>query len=238
MERLDFDYTRGRGAAFQALAVAAIVGALALCAHAGGQARGGQGAPRGGAPKIAAAPRGGVTLKGIQSKAKAGTAARRGPSANVGQEIRLDGTGFDDNVSVEFTAFANSTFLIRPLEAKERRVEAKVPDEVITGAVRLVDPETGASNTLTLQIVPTITRLTPETVAPGGRLLVDGAGFTNDTRVIFNGVETAVAPTIVSPVRIDIVVPPAARSGRITVVTPGGRSKPAQLKVEAAPATK
>lgn len=197
----------------RACATVAAIAALALCAYAGGR------------------PAQGVSLTRIKASASSGKATGGGPSANIGQRIRLSGTGFDDNVSVQFTAFANSTFLIRPLEVNGKRLDVAVPAEVITGSVVLVDPETGRSNEQTLKIVPTITTLSAETVAPGERLLIDGAGFTRDATVVFKGVADPVAPTIVSPSRIDIVVPAAAKTGKITVVTPGGRSKAVKLTV-------
>ena len=215
--------THGRShAAFRVCATVAAIAALALCAHAGGRSKSGKAEPR---------QEPGIAITKIKASASSGKASSRGPSANIGQRIRLNGTGFDDNVSIQFTAFANSTFLIRPLEVNGKKLDVAVPAEVITGSVVLVDPDTGRSNEQTLQIVPTITTLSSERVAPGERLLIDGAGFTRDTTVTFQGVERPVAPTIVSPSRIDIIVPPSAKSGKITVVTPGGRSKAVKLTV-------
>jgi hypothetical protein len=229
----------GSRALLEAAATVAIVAAFAFCAYAGGQARRTPAAatptakPTAAPAQAVAAQKGGINLKQIKSSADSGKAAKKGPSANVGQEIRILGTGFDDNVAVEFTAFANSTFNIHPLDVKEKKLDVKVPNEVITGGVKLIDPDTGTSNTATLQIVPVIQKLSQETIAPGGQLLIDGTGFTRDSRVEFAGIKEPVVPTIVSPTRIDIVVPAGAKSGRIVVVTPGGRSKPAKLKVGA-----
>jgi hypothetical protein len=215
--------TKGRRRVVRAAGVIVAVAAFALCAYAGGRSRGTQAAPA----------RGGVTLTAIKAKARAGRAAKSGPSANVNQPIRLQGTGFDGNVSVQFTAFANSTFLVRPTEVKNRRVTVPVPGQVVTGAVLLSDPEAGQSNTLGLQIVPTITSLSATSIAPGGRLLIDGTGFTPMAKVTFKGVSQPVTPTIVSPTRIDILVPASAQTGKITVVTDGGTSKAMKLTVTA-----
>lgn len=212
---------KGRRRVVRAAGVLVAVAAFALCAYAGGRARGAQDTPA----------RGGVTLTAIKAKAKTGRAAKRGPSANVNQPVRLQGTGFDGNVSVQFTAFANSTFLVRPTEIQARRVTVPVPGQVVTGPVLLSDPEDGQSNTLVLQIVPTITSLSATSIAPGGRLLIDGAGFTPVSKVTFKGVAQPVTPTIVSPTRIDILVPASAQTGKITVVTDGGTSKATKLTV-------
>jgi len=201
------------------------VAGLALCAYAGGQPRAGTQAP--------ARPEA-VTLTAIKARAATGRALKPGPSANVNQKIRLVGSGFDGNVSVMFTGFADSTWLVRPLEVKGKRVTVAVPAQVVTGAVALSDPESGQSGPLTLQVVPTIDTLTAENAAPGGRLLIDGNGFARDARVTFKGVAQPVVPTVVSPTRLDLIIPAGAQSGKITVVTGGGTSKPAKLVLSAA----
>jgi hypothetical protein len=214
----------------RAAAAACLLAGLAVCAYAGGQTRR---APR---PAAAPAKRGGTTLASIRAKATTGRAAKPGPSANVGQQIALLGSGFDNNVSVQFTAFANSTFSVAPLKVKGKRVTIPVPNEVVTGDVRLIDPESGTSDPRVLQIVPKIDTLTPEAAAPGSRLLVDGSGFTHDAMVTFKGVAQPVAPTVVSPTRIDIQIPATAQPGRIQIVTGGGTSRPAKLTVVGAKA--
>lgn len=146
----------------------------------------------------------------------------------------MSGSGFDDNVSVMFTGFADSTWLVRPLEVANRRVDVGVPAQVVTAPVKLSDPEAGLSNALTLQIVPVIDSLTPSTIAPGARLLIDGSGFARDAKVTFKGVAQPVVPTVVSPTRIDIVVPAGAKTGKVVVMTGGGQSKQAKLTIASA----
>ncbi len=199
---------------------------LALCAYAGGRAHSTATPQAGGAP----------TLSTIRATATTGKAASRGPSANIGQTITLVGSGFKSNVSVQFTAFANSTFSIVPIKVKKKRVTIAVPGEVITGDVRLIDPEFGPSGPLRLEIVPSIAALTPDAVAPGSRLLIDGSGFSADSKVTFKGVAQPVVPTVVSPTRIDLVVPATAQNGKIFVVTGGGTSKAMKLSVVGAAA--
>jgi hypothetical protein len=226
MNRLDTREESGRRSALRIAMGALAVAALSLCAYAGGQTR------RAAHPPVATATKpGGTTLTSIRARAASGKPAKKGPSANIGQQIMLAGSGFDDNVSVQFTAFANSTFSILPLKVKAKKVTVAVPAQVVTGPVRLIDPESGTSAPLTLQIVPKIDTLTPDTLAPGARLLVDGTGFTPNTKVTFKGVNAPVSPTVVSPTRIDIVVPATAQTGKIAIVSEGGTSKPVKLTV-------
>lgn len=226
MNRLVPPHRDAERAALRALGLGFAVSALVLCAYAGG--RSGASAPRrtqGAGQRLA------TTLANIRAKAKTGRAAKAGPSANVGQTIALVGSGFDGNVSVQFTAFANSTFSIAPLSVSNKKVTVAVPSEVVTGNVRLVDPETGSSDPRVLQVVPTISTLTPDAAAPGARLLIDGAGFTVSSKVMFKGVATPVVPTVASPTRLDLIVPAGARSGKLVVMTEGGTSKPAKFTV-------
>jgi hypothetical protein len=207
------------GARRAALVTAAVV-ALAACAYAGAQQ-----------PRRAAAPRPGVALQGIAAVAKAGRRAKAGPSANTGQRLRLAGSGFKEAVTVEFMGFAGSAFLINPVKVEAGGILLDVPASAVTGPVRLNDPSAGTSNAVTLQIVPTVTTLAPASASPGGRLLIDGTGFTHDAKVRFAGVAKPVEPRIVSPTRIDIAVPAGARTGPVTVLTSGGTSNPKQLAV-------
>jgi hypothetical protein len=207
----------------RAIAVMAVVIALGACAYAGAQQ------PR---RAGAAADKPRVTLKPIATTAKSGRRANAGPSANSGQQMQLAGSGFTEAVSVEFLGFAGSPFLISPVKTDEGRgLSIVVPEAAVTGPVRLVDPTAGSSNEIRLQIVPTITTLSPASVAPGARLLIDGSGFTHNATVRFPGVKKPVPPKIVSPTRIDIVVPPGARTGAVTVLTTGGSSNTKPLAV-------
>ncbi len=223
MEPVDSHDVTRRKTALRAAFAGLFVVALAACAYAGsGRSAGGS---------LAQVRGGSTTLNKIKAKAMSGKPATRGPSSNIGQQIVLIGSNFDDNVSVEFTAFANSTFSVLPIKIQGKKVTVPVPAEVVTGGVRLLDPDSGNSSALTLQIVPKIDTLTPSEVAPGGRLLIDGSGFSPGTMVVFRGISTPVQPTIVSPTRVDIVVPAGAQTGKMSVVTNGGTSKPVKLVV-------
>jgi hypothetical protein len=211
--------------------VIAVVVVLGICAYAGGQAKPSAKPATQRNRQVRAADTTQVKLKKIQSRAKFGTAAMRGPSANSGQIIQLVGIGFGEEVSVEFLGFAGSTFDLRPTKVKMGKITLAVPAETVTGDVRLLDPAAGTSNAMKIQVVPAISTFTPAEVAPGGRLLIDGTGYGRDTQVFFQGVRDPVAPTIVSPTRIDILVPQGARSGKVSVRTAGGRSAAKKLTI-------
>jgi len=215
----------------QGTLVVALAIAFGMCAYAGGRSRSSASSQ---ARQARAADATQVKLKRIQSKAKSGRPAVKGASANSAQEIQIVGTGFGEEVSVEFMGFAGSAFTVRAAHVKMGKITIPVPPETVTGDLRLRDPAAGSSNAAKLQIVPTISTFTPAEIAPGGRLLIDGSGYSHDTQVYFQGVRDPVSPTIVSPSRIDIVVPQGARTGKVSVRTSGGRSMPKKLVVTSA----
>lgn len=181
--------------------------------------------------RSAARPQGGVALKKIKASARSGKPAAKGPSANSGQEIELVGSGFGDPLTVEFFGFAGSAFTVNPTLVTSKRVLVTVPAEAMTGPVRIRESAAGPSEPRQLQVVPVVTTVPPGPTAPGSRILIDGTGFAYDSRIYFPGVSAPVAPTIASPTRLDVVVPAGARTGKLTVATVGGRSKPVKIVV-------
>ena len=92
--------------------------------------------------------------------------------------------------------------------------------------MRLIDPESGTSKPIALQVVPTVATFTPESVKPGDRLLIDGTGFGPDARVAFPGLENPVSPadltaTVYHALGIDPATPIADLLGRVQTVTDG-----------------
>ena len=119
----------------------------------------------------------------------AGTAAARGTpanaavaSANVREAVTLLGAGFDIGTEVVFEVQASNNDLraTRALTPVKRRSSSSlsltviVPDDAVTGTVRIVGAEHGHF----LQIVPTITQLfTPSPFTTGAGMTVQGSGF-------------------------------------------------------------
>ena len=68
---------------------------------------------------------------------------------------------------------------------------------------------------------PTLTRFEPTNGPVGRRVTLTGTGFLDATAVAFNGV-SASEFEIVSGTSIEVIVPPGATSGPISVVAPGG----------------
>jgi hypothetical protein len=176
------------------------------------------------------AERAALTLKRLSAKAASGKAASKGPSANSGQVIELVGNGFDPSVTVEFFGFAGSAFVVNPTNVTAKRITVSVPEAAVTGPVRVLNGSGGATSSLNLQVVPVVTAL-PDSTREGAQLLIDGKGFSYHTQVFLPGVAGPITPAIASPIKLDLIVPSGIRSGKLTVVTSGGRSKAVRLNV-------
>ncbi|MGZ4150396.1 MAG: IPT/TIG domain-containing protein [Actinomycetota bacterium] len=68
---------------------------------------------------------------------------------------------------------------------------------------------------------PTITAFTPTTGTVGTSVVITGTNFTGATRVDFVNASTT-AFTVDSATQITVAVPPSARTGPISIATPGG----------------
>jgi hypothetical protein len=92
-----------------------------------------------------------------------------------------------------------------------------------TGACAItVTAQTTVGATFLLPPPPTITDVDPvRGTGAGGSVVILGTNFTGATAVTFAGTDQPIF-TVVSPTRIETTVPTGARSGPITVVTPGG----------------
>ena len=72
----------------------------------------------------------------------------------------------------------------------------------------------------TVVLAPTITSFSPPSGAVGALVTITGANFTGATRVTFNG--KSASYTVVSPMQITARVPSGAKTGPLSVATPGG----------------
>jgi|GEM_PF-187621 len=124
----------------------------------------------------------GLTLTGITASAASGTAA--GASANPGQVIGLNGSGFDSGLDIVFETIDSNgnraETIVRPntVNAEGTQVQVTVPLNAVSGVVRVIGDGNGAA--LALQIVPTVTGVEVQSVASDGSsavVVLRGTGF-------------------------------------------------------------
>lgn len=150
-----------------------------------------------------------------------------------GTAVRIDGSGFVDLVAVDL---GGAVLLDVRANAAGSRIDATLPPQANTGrflvrtasgsalsdGVFIVDttvpppppppPTTGA---------PSISAVRPLRGRVGTPVAIAGSGFVDGaTSLAFDGVQAAL--TVVDATRLATVVPPGARTGPVTVSTPGG----------------
>lgn len=193
----------------------------------------------GGVPAVSAASspsplwraaRGTQALDTIKAKAKKGTPAEEGPSANVGQTLKMKGPGMAPGVA-SFEGY-NGEPVTGPLYKVKTGKKAKVdvPPLAVTGDVAVLPDGSEATNPLHLQIVPEIVGISTKLVEPDETLTIDGTGFAPGSVVVFPGVAAPVAPAELAEDHIAVIVPEGVQKGKLVVRTDGGTSNTAKVK--------
>ncbi len=143
----------------------------------------------------------------------------------TGDRIDVTGTGFVDVRKVQFNGI-DARFTVRSATI----IRALVPEGATSGPIRV---ETGTGQVQSRQPftvaaaaqAPVILGLTPSRGAPGDAIRIDGRGFINVQSVELAGI--VVEHQVISETRIRITVPRNARTGRVAIVTAGGRGESA-----------
>jgi YVTN family beta-propeller protein len=178
------------------------------------------------------------SLDSIKATAVQGTPATSGPSANIGQALKLRGSGLQPGVA-SFPGY-NGTPVTSPLTNVKagKKGKAVVPQLAVSGPVTVVPDGGEPTNGLQLQIVPTANPLNPRTVTPGAQITITGTGFAPGAQVQFPGVAAAVTPDTLDQDTAVVTVPEGVQKGKVTVTTAGGTSNTIKIKVAAGRANK
>ena len=183
----------------------------------------------------------GLSFTGITSAPLTGTAATGGqPAANPGQVITLLGSGFDSSTDIVFATVDDSgnksQIVVHPIatSADGTNATAIVPVNAMTGVVRVVGDLNG--NAVPLQIVPTISSITVNSVASDGssaNVTLHGTGFVDGYNTAWNFGSISVldasssnqGPDVFSSdTTVNLTVPLKGAFGPISVTTQGGTS--------------
>jgi hypothetical protein len=154
-------------------------------------------------------------------------------SGGVGTAVELTGAGFTGATAVAFNG-APAAFAV----ASDGKIAAVVPPDASSGGITVTTPSGSAESptvfevtatepapsesTSTVVAAPTITSFSPGSGPPGQRVVITGARFADATTVAFAGVSASF--TVDSDSRIAAIVPRRAKTGKISVKTPGGTS--------------
>ncbi len=135
-------------------------------------------------------------------------------SAPVGAEVKITGMSLKQTSKVTIGG-VGTNFTVD----SDTQVTATVPSGAETGPIVVSTPG-GATSSEDFTVAPAITNFSPTSGPIGTIVTITGTTLSGATNVMFGG-ETSVF-TIGSSAQITATVPPAATTGRITVITPGG----------------
>ena len=137
----------------------------------------------------------------------------------TGQVVTLTGTIFWGATSVKFNGIAATTMSV--LSATS--ISVVVPVGASTGKINVTTPGGTVSSATNFSFIPapTLTSVSPSSGIIGTLVTLTGTNFTGATSVKFNGTAATIM-TVLSATSITAKVPDDARSGKITVTTPGG----------------
>jgi hypothetical protein len=165
-------------------------------------------------------------------------------SANVGQTVTIQGTGLQAGMALRVTTVdengvkSTGTVPLTSVAGDGLSAQAVLSlDSVTTGPVRLFDPAQGigSASSRTLQIVPTLSEIAPDNLAPGNLVTLNGSGFVENgmtalfpaqggtTSVIDAGFNADVAAGNRSAI---LTMPTGVVPGLLKVTTNGGTSAP------------
>jgi hypothetical protein len=144
-------------------------------------------------------------------------------SGSAGTSVTINGSGLTGATAVKFNGTA-ATFSVN----SSTRITASVPAGATSGTISVTTAGGTAtsSSSFTVTNAPLITGFSPTSGPVGTVVTITGSGFTGATSVKFAGV--AAAFSVVSSTQITVTVPSGAKSGAISVTTPGGTAVSSQ----------
>lgn len=142
--------------------------------------------------------------------------------AAIGDVMEIRGANFTGITEVKFGQLPAASFTV----LSATNLQAVVPANAVTGKLTITAPGGAYISLSDFRILPSITTFSPVGGSPGTVVTIEGNALTGTTAVQFAGV-TATQFTNISATRITAVVPPAAVSGPISVVTANGTNSSA-----------
>jgi uncharacterized repeat protein (TIGR03803 family) len=137
-------------------------------------------------------------------------------SGKLGAAVKILGTNLTGTTSVSFHGRAAAFSVISASE-----ISTTVPAGATTGKVQVTTPGATLSSNVVFRVMPMISSFSPTSGPAGTAVVITGESLTGATSVTFGGVK-ATSFTVNSYTQITATVPSGAKTGRISVTTPGG----------------
>jgi uncharacterized repeat protein (TIGR03803 family) len=143
-------------------------------------------------------------------------------SGKVGQTTPIEflGQGFTSSSTVFFNGTKSPTVTV-PTQYHGTYLTATVPNGATTGFVTVTTSGGTLKSNKIFRVIPQITSFSPTSGPVGTSVIIKGISLKQTTKVTFGGVP-APSFTVNSDTQVTATVPSGAKTGKITVTTPGG----------------
>jgi len=138
--------------------------------------------------------------------------------ATAGKTVQILGQGFTGTTSVMFGT-GSASFIV----LSDTYMTATVPNDGMAGLITVTTPSGTLTSSHGFFVVPVISSISPASGPVGTHVTITGSGFSGATLVKFGGVKAPVF-TVNSGTTITVTVPPGAKTGKVSVKTPGGNA--------------
>jgi len=135
--------------------------------------------------------------------------------AAPGSPVVVNGTGFGSVSSVKVHGVSAGFSVL-----SHTQLRLIVPAAATNGFITVTTPGGTALSALILIVTPRVVGFAPGAAPVGAKVTISGNAFGGATGVLFNGV--LALPATVTPTQITVLVPAAASTGKLTVVTSAG----------------
>ena len=136
-------------------------------------------------------------------------------SGKVGQTVGIIGQGFSSATGVKFGT-GPGTFTV----VSDTYMTAAPAAGATTGKVTILEPSGNLATPQIFKITPSITSFSPTSGPVGTSVVIKGMSLSQTSSVMFGTV--AATFTVNSNTQVTATVPTGARTGKISVTTPGG----------------
>ncbi|MFN7995653.1 MAG: choice-of-anchor tandem repeat GloVer-containing protein [Bryobacteraceae bacterium] len=137
-------------------------------------------------------------------------------SGKVGAVVKILGTNLTGATTVTFNGTAAAFTVVRP-----SLITTTVPVGATTGKVRVVTSTRTLVSNIAFRVTPVVSGFLPTSGTAGTVVVITGESLAGATTVSFGGAK-ATSFSVDSNTQITAAVPAGAKSGSITVTTPGG----------------
>ena len=145
-------------------------------------------------------------------------------SGKVGWNAEILGQGFTGTTAVSFNGMPAAGFVVR----RDTYLRATVPAGATTGYLTVTTPSGTLTSNVVYRVLPQIISFSPTSGPVGTPVTITGVSLTQTNKVAFGGVP-ATDFTVNSDTQVTATVPTGAKTGKIVIVTTGGRTWSTQV---------